>query len=160
MAYKHFADAVDATLNFNSATDRFIYMEICHRADRRGIVRMPQSEIAGITLLSPRTIAQSFSNLERIKLLSRIGHGRYQLIPLDQNPETTTLTEKLRAWIHNRDEDAIKDGTLNILAHEMDSLPDFVKKGIKKGMLKFESKGKVIIAIGETEDFTTYSIHL
>ena len=54
-------------------------IEIAYRADRRGIVRRSQSEMADASAMSRRTLIRWLQAFEGYGLLERIGHGRYRL---------------------------------------------------------------------------------
>lgn len=79
MTVKHHGEAMDI-LDFENGTQRYIFLELAARADRKGVVRMPQSEVAQVTLLSPATVKRAFRQLEAMGLLSRMGHGRYEIV--------------------------------------------------------------------------------
>jgi len=160
MAYKHLIDFMDKELNLDSGTERYVFIEVCYRSDKRGIIRMSQSELAEIMLLSPRTIAGIFSKMERKHLLNRIGHGRYQIISPDEDKETVDLSRQVRQWISSKDCDAFEDGYVNIFEHEIAELPDFIKKAIELGLLQKGETGSVFISPGKTKSFTQYNIHL
>ena len=63
---------------WTNATGKTVAIEIAYRADRKGIVRMPLTEIAlncGTTL---RTVKRHVSELYEAGVLERVGHGRYE----------------------------------------------------------------------------------
>jgi len=80
MAYKAFVSAADLEHYFDTATQRAIFLELAYRADRKGVVRMPQSELAEITLWSLATIKREMGRLREIGLVEQLGHGRYGLV--------------------------------------------------------------------------------
>ncbi len=160
MSYKQFAEAADSTVNLEDGIERYVYLELAYRADRRGIVRMPQSELAQVTLLSPRTIARIFSAFEKRQLISRVGHGRYAFVAPTQNPDAVGLTDKLRQWINNRDEDAMENGQVQIWQHEEGKLPQFVNDAIIQGLLTKAEHDRVLVGKNEWQDFTWYAIHI
>lgn len=60
-------------------SERMVLIEYAYHADRKGIVRHTQSDIASIAGLSRRTVARQVEWLTGNGILKRIGHGRYQL---------------------------------------------------------------------------------
>jgi len=78
MTIRHAVTVFDAT-GGRKASDRLVLLEAAYRADKRGIVRASQSEIAEITSLSRRTVADAFAQFEEACVMRREGHGRYKL---------------------------------------------------------------------------------
>jgi hypothetical protein len=78
MGIQHATKVFDAA-GFSSAAQRLVLLELAYRADRKGVVRYSQSEIAEASTLARRTVATWFDRFEAIGLLQRLGHGRYQL---------------------------------------------------------------------------------
>lgn len=78
MGIQHAAKVFEAD-GFNSAAQRLVLLELAYRADRKGVVRYSQSEIAAISTLARPTVARWFRHFEEVGILLRLGHGRYRL---------------------------------------------------------------------------------
>lgn len=78
MTVQHAVKVFDQT-GFETGTQKLVLLELAYRADRKGIVRYSQSEIAESTALARRTVANQFAFFETVGLIERLGHGRYQL---------------------------------------------------------------------------------
>jgi len=160
MSYKHLVEAEELEWEFGSFTQRYLFLEAAYNADRKGIVRLSQSEIASLTLCSPRTVAKEFKSLAAGGLLKKLGHGRYQIIQVGkgETPEDNSYKNKLRKWL-NRWADAFEIGHITVMHSEEENLPDFVLQALDKGLLKKGERGKVIVGPGKTEDYVDLTIH-
>lgn len=78
LTVNHMAKILELS-GFHSAAQKLVLIEISYRADRKGIIRYSQSEIAAATTLARPTVATWFAAFEESGLLKRLGHGRYQL---------------------------------------------------------------------------------
>ncbi len=140
MTYKHFNLAVDGELPFDSATQRFIFLEACFRSDNRGIIRHSQSELSSLMLCSLRTIAREFQRLQEVGLLTKEAHGRYKVIvaPLNEVAQTTESQEdnftELDNWIEEHSK-IDKSGNEVIIVPQSELLLDYVLNAIKEGTL-------------------------
>lgn len=65
--------------DFDSAMERYVFIELCHRATYDGTLRLSQIDIAAVTLCSLRTVTHAFESLQAKGLLERLSHGRYQI---------------------------------------------------------------------------------
>lgn len=92
MGLKHAALVFDTQTSGSS--QRLCLLELAFHADRHGVIRMTQTELADVTGLNRRTVAACYTQLEEASILTRLGHGRYRL-------NETMLT----------DSDAVSDGT-------------------------------------------------
>lgn len=77
MGLRHLADVMAMEETFDSAAQRMVYLELAFWADRRGIIRISQVEIASRCLLAPRTVVAQVQALEAVGLIKRLEHGRY-----------------------------------------------------------------------------------
>jgi hypothetical protein len=77
MAIKHVAWAHDLEWDFDSPTQRYVFLEMVYWADRKGVVRMSQAEMGGRVLLSRQTVSREIGRLQEIGLVARLDHGRY-----------------------------------------------------------------------------------
>ena len=77
MAIKHVAWAHDLEWDFDSPTQRYVFLEMVYWADRKGIVRMNQAEMGERLSLSRQTVSREFGRLQEIGLVARLEHGRY-----------------------------------------------------------------------------------
>ena len=158
MSYKHFVGIRDAELEFDNATQRWLFLESAWAADKRGVLRMPQTELAGITLCSPRTIAREFVKLQGRGFLERLGHGRYQVVCPDltesPNPTATPLRAKLRRWVTD-DWGDISEGKEITVFDGAEDTPDFLQDAVAAGYLELLKAGEV-----KGEKVKLYRIHL
>lgn len=163
MAFKHYAPILNREvegITFDDPTDRSIFLQCAYWADKRGIIRMPQVEIAEETLYSLATIKRVFGKLESEGLLKRLGHGRYQIIQYDhgETPEDNALKNKLRRWLIDQSgNDILEYGQWTVAIPEIEDLPDFIKTAIHLGILEFTED--VGIA-GEDTPYRNFKIHL
>lgn len=161
MTYKHYNVAVDEALPFGNGVERALFLEICFRADNRGIVRTPQSQLSTLTLFSPRTIATAFNTLQDKGLLLRLGHGHYKIIlSLEMNSDTNNAVDLAR-WL--RDNNKIVDGKL--VLPEDSELPEIVSAAIERGLLKLSERFGIVS--GQNADgsnkimrYVRYTIHI
>jgi len=165
MTYKHYNVAVDEPLPFDSGIERSLYLEACYRADNRGIVRTPQSQLSTLTLFSPRTIATVFNTLQDKGLLLRLGHGCYKVIlSLEDNhsADNGSFSQQLGSWL-SENKDCLVDGEL-VLPEDAD-LPKIVLEAIEKELLKLKERFGILA--GKNEDgsqrvkrYIRYTIHI
>lgn len=59
--------------------ERLVHLEICHLADRKGTVRLSQSELAGKLGVTRQAVTKHTDALIAKRLLMRQGHGRYRV---------------------------------------------------------------------------------
>lgn len=78
MALKNLPDVFDFT-EFEDSSQRHVCLELYYRADRRGVIRATQTEIAADCSLSRSTVAKALARLLELGLLDYLGHGRYGL---------------------------------------------------------------------------------
>ncbi len=157
MSYKHFVGIREAELEFDNATQRWLFLEAAWTSDKKGMLRMPQSELASLTLCSPRTIAREFVKLQGRGLLERVGHGRYQIICPDMveaKPSATPLRAKLRRWVIE-DWGDISEGKEIAVVDGDEDTPDFFQDAIATGYLEFIKTGEL-----HEEKVKLYRIHL
>mgnify|MGYP001570351661 CR=1 FL=1 len=64
---------------FASPAQRLVLLELTYRADRRGIIRYTQSEIASASALSRPTVSRWLSEFSECGIIDNVGHGRYRL---------------------------------------------------------------------------------
>lgn len=76
MTLQHVARVFDAP-GWRSPTQKLVLLEVAYAADRKGIVRKTQSEIAIDTGMSRRTVASWFKEFEEAGIIVKQGHGRY-----------------------------------------------------------------------------------
>jgi len=144
MSYKHFNSVVDEPLPFDNATQRYIFLEVCYRADSRGVVRVPQAQLASLTLCSPRTVAREFGRLLELGLLEKETFGRYRVITDASliSQKAPAKTQTLKEWILEefREKDFL-DGEIAIKEEDEEGLPEVAKVAIADGILKCIRKG-------------------
>lgn len=80
MTTQHHARLIDMNL-FTKPNERYLLLEMAVRADRKGICRMSQSELAATTHLSLATVKRIMSLYIDMKFIKRLGHGRYYITP-------------------------------------------------------------------------------
>lgn len=80
MGIGHYRQLIDReTVRFDSATQRFICLEIAYHLDGKGVLRMTQNELAEMMLLSRPTIARELAKLAKKRILKHVRPGRYAL---------------------------------------------------------------------------------
>ncbi len=77
MGIKHFTWATDLEWEYDSPTQRYVFLEATYQADKKGILRMSQTDLAQRLLLSRQTVSREFSRLQELGLLRMLNHGRY-----------------------------------------------------------------------------------
>ena len=75
----HIANAMDADVGWNTPSEKLVALIMAFHADRKGIVRLSQSEIADSAILSRQRVATLIEDLCEMELFVRLGHGRYGL---------------------------------------------------------------------------------
>ena len=165
MTYKHYNQAIDEPLPFDSGIQRALYLELCYRADSRGIVRAPQSQLSVLTLFSPRTIAKEFVRLQELELLGKESFGRYKVTFNQPKSEEGSRKLHLRRWLIDTNTNALKDGSISIPENKLEEQPSIFHIAVEKGWL-MEEKREGYIA-GQNEDGSkrigyvlSYRIHL
>ena len=153
MSYKHYNEAVDAELPFDSGMQRFIFLESCYRSDNRGIIRSPQAQLASCFLVSRQTIAREFIRLKELGLLEKEQFGRYRVIlPGKETQEVFKPTknrkpQSLKNWIVDEfGKESLERGVIEVFGG-IKELPEFVVDAIKQGIL--ERVGMTYNAEGE-----------
>jgi hypothetical protein len=89
-------------------TQRLVLLEAAYRADKKGIIRATQSEIANQTGLSRRTVGRWFQVLEELAVLTRLTYGRFKFSdqssevidellkpPVDEGPAPTIMPDEV-----------------------------------------------------------------
>jgi len=80
MTTTHLLKVMDVEEGFwQTAAAKLTLIELAYRADRKGIVRRSQSEMATANAMSRATLIRWLQAFEGYGLLERIGHGRYRL---------------------------------------------------------------------------------
>jgi len=79
MTLRDCLEIFDGGCDWPSSSDLLTLLFVAYRADRKGIVREPQTDMAADTGLSRRTVARTFAWLEDNDVLERMGHGRFRL---------------------------------------------------------------------------------
>jgi len=159
MSYKHYNEAVDAELPFDSGIQRFIFLESCYRSDNRGIIRSPQAQLASCFLISRQTIAREFVRLQELGLLEKTDYGRYCVClpgvekananyqPAKRKPQS------LKNWIVDEfGKESLERGVIEVFG-PISELPEFVVDAIKQGVLE-----RVGMAINADEELG-YTYH-
>jgi len=161
MSYKHYNEMVDAEVQFDTGTQRYIFLEACYRSDSKGICWMPQSHFASALKLSPRTVAREFVRLQELGLLEKASYGHYQVVMPESKestaPKPTPLRAKVLRWIREDwGEETIKEGEeITILDDSDQDIPNFFDEAINKGYL--EPLGQ---SVWKGHSATQYKIHL
>jgi len=165
MSYKHFNLVInkEVELGFDDATERGIFLQCAYWADNRSIVRMSQSEISQETLYSLATIKRIFNRLEKKGYFARLGHGRYKIVGENETPNEIIEKNKLRRWINQKDNEALKSGSINLIEEELERQPPMLNEAIKKGWLKESERNGYIFGQDENGEsiihhVITYSI--
>jgi len=164
MTYKHFNPIIDedVELYFENATERSIFLQCAYWGDKNGVLHMTQGEIATKTLYSLATIKRIFAWLEKQGYLSRLKHGRYQILNHAETAEDNALKNKLRRWL--KEKDCGGGESINIPEGQEAKEPEIFREAVEKGWLE---KGKRIgVIVGRNEDkspivdyFVSYNVH-
>jgi len=161
MSYKHYNEMVDAEVQFDTGTQRYIFLEACYRSDSKGICWMPQSHFASALKLSPRTVAREFVRLQELGLLEKVNNGRYQVVIPESKvslaPKPTPLRAKLLRWVRDSwgDETAKEGEEITILDDPDQEIPDFFDEAVSEGYLEKLRQGN-----RQGQLATQYKIHL
>jgi len=78
MALKHLPDLLDFA-EFEDANQMLVCVMLYYRADRRGLIRGSQNDVAEDCHLSLRTVTRVMRRLLELGQLVYFGHGRYAL---------------------------------------------------------------------------------
>ena len=131
------------TGRFDSATQRYIMIELAHMADSTGLLRHSQSEIAELTLLSRVTIANETKKLESKGFIVKEGYGLYKVNVLLEKQRTETMPaetsepgpdaekHKFELWCEKHSVE-LEQGTF-ILVSDEDTSPeadDYTEQGL------------------------------
>jgi len=79
MGANHVGEIFDASLSWEGPSHKLLAVTMAFYADRRGVVRLTQDELANATVLSRRRIATLIDDLQALGVVKRLGHGRYGL---------------------------------------------------------------------------------
>lgn len=75
---KHLEPVFDVDA-WQSPVQKIVLLELAFQADKKGVIRMPQTELAERCGVTRRTLATWVNAFCETGLVSRHGHGRYQL---------------------------------------------------------------------------------
>lgn len=80
--------------------ERLVHLEACHLADRKGVVRLSQSDLAAKLGVSRQAITKHTDALAAKRLLLRQGHGRYRVFvePWSVESIARRYVESLSPW--------------------------------------------------------------
>lgn len=109
VAVRHLPTAFDME-GFGLGVDRHVYLEMAFWADKRGLVRVSQQELAERCVISRATVARSLAALTQLGFIKKVGHGRYALIL--ERDDTNRRTRKVWDWLRSRDEEVEIGGTV------------------------------------------------
>lgn len=79
MGLNHTREIFTSSLTWRTPTHKLVALVMAYSADRRGIVRLTQQEVAGEVGVSRQRIAAVIDDLCELQVLVRLGHGRYGL---------------------------------------------------------------------------------
>jgi hypothetical protein len=79
MAHGHTRSIFDANVEWGLPARKLLALVMAFSADRRGIIRLTQSELASETLLSRQRVSDLIDDLCGLGVIARLGHGRYGL---------------------------------------------------------------------------------
>lgn len=79
MGLNHVRDYLETDREWQSAGHKLLALVMAYAADRRGIIRLTQQELANEVRLSIRRVAMLIDDLCNAEVLRRLGHGRYGL---------------------------------------------------------------------------------
>ena len=79
MGMGHVKDVLESEVDWPSPTAKYAAIWLAYHADRRGIIRASQVELATGMLVNPKTVSRVVDDLCDSGFLVRLGHGRYGL---------------------------------------------------------------------------------
>ncbi len=156
MSFKDLIRADETVASFDGPTQRFLFLYAAFRADNRGVVRMPQSEIAELTLCSPRTVANAFSTLQEKGLLVKLGHGRYQIATGANSSDTgNVLANQLSHWIEENWGEIPPGGIITVPdSDEFCPIPDFFNDALAAGLVRMKRHQTI-----DSKPYTVFEIN-
>ena len=77
MGLGHVKDILEADIEWASPSQKLVAVVMSYAADRKGICRLTQSELAAQTALSLRRVSDLIDGLCELAVMVRLGHGRY-----------------------------------------------------------------------------------
>jgi hypothetical protein len=128
---------------------RLVALECAYHADRKGIVRMSQSEMAVHCGISRRAVAKAFNWLQDCSALQREGHGRYRLT-LEEYSEVVALPRVAGAMEELDRLQALRQPDQGI-AYRSDGWPVLQQRGYGMG-------DGGVVASAATEDAVTLGV--
>lgn len=79
MGQGHVRDLMECTVEWDGPMHRYLAICLAYAADRKGIIRMSQVELAADMCVSVKTVARGMDALCDLEVVTRLGHGRYGL---------------------------------------------------------------------------------
>ncbi len=79
MGIGHVKEIMEAEDQYWSAAEHHVALVAAYHADRKGVVRVSQVELAEATRLSPKTVSRAMEMLCDLGVFVKLGHGRYGL---------------------------------------------------------------------------------
>lgn len=149
MGISHIGTAFDLDWHFDTATQRFIWLQVVYLADRRGMVRFTQAEIAERCLLSRATVARELLRLQEIGLLQNVRHGRWAIrFPVQDGKQAGTPAAAKRASQATKEGPPLPELWENSVERILESLPrrlemltnDYTRLGL-------ESEGEALAVV-------------
>lgn len=82
--------------------ERLVYMELRYSADKRGTLRLSQSDLAAKLGVTRQAIVKHVDSLMAKRLVARVGHGRYTVMAAPRS--MFDAAKAYRATLHPGDE--------------------------------------------------------
>ena len=107
MGNGHVRDILEADgVDWGSASQKLVAVLMAYAADRKGICRQTQGEIAAKAVLSIRRVSDLIDSLCDLEVMARLGHGRYGVrfgLPIEGEQQTAPSpkgaeAERKRLW--------------------------------------------------------------
>ena len=155
MSYRHSNAARELEMgNFESAMQRYIFIETAHLVDYKGVFHQSQSDLASQLMVSRVTVSNEFKRLEARGLITKEKFGQYKinliLTPAQAKVEgmaakpTSDNDEDLLAGMNELDiyweENSVIDTADNkeVLPVEMDDIPGLILEARKEGKVRIK----------------------
>lgn len=92
MGVNHLNEIYDAAIEWETPSHKLLAVTMAYYADKKGIVRLTQDELAEAVVLGRRRVSTLIDDLCDLGIIKRLGHGRYGMrFGLPKKDEDETL---------------------------------------------------------------------
>lgn len=88
MGVQHTKDIFETTIDWQTPTHKLLALVMAYNADRKGVIRLTQGEVAEEVGVSRQRVSTLLDDLCDLEVLKRLGHGRYGIrwgLPKDED---------------------------------------------------------------------------